>query len=82
MSMSEFVVPSTLSKYVIRSTSGRDVISYPVLQCAQGWSAKVVREMENTNQINDSSPVLLQLCLCTSRFPQARVELSKVFLQY
>lgn len=46
--------PYTLSEYVISSTSGRDVIS-------QEWSAKVVKDMENTNQINDSNPILLWL---------------------
>lgn len=80
MPISEFMIFNTLCEYVIRSPSERDVILCPVLQCAQEWSAKVVKEMENTNQINDSNPILLWLCLCTSRFPQATVELSKVFL--
>lgn len=74
------MVLNTLSEYVIRSTSGRGVISCPMLQCAQGWSAKMAKEVENTKQINDSNPILLWLYLCTSRFPQARAELSKVFL--
>lgn len=79
MSISEFMVLNTLSESVIRSPSERDAISRPVLQCAQRWSAKVVKGMENTNQMNDSNPILPCFCLCTSRFHQGRVELSKVF---
>lgn len=73
MSISEFMVLNTLSEYVISSTSGRDVIS-------QEWSAKVVKDMENTNQINDSNPILLWLWLCPGKFSQARVDLNKIFL--
>lgn len=44
MPISEFMIFNTLCEYVIRSPSERDVILCPVLQCAQEWLAKVVRD--------------------------------------